>query len=67
VLVRLDRIARAAKGCWLHQLVRRRQVPRGHGVVATLRREKGHDIVAACGQLRLQTKRAEGEVRRMTA
>jgi hypothetical protein len=40
---------------------------RGHGVVATLRREKGHDIVAACGQLRLQTKRAEGEVRRMTA
>jgi 23S rRNA (adenine2503-C2)-methyltransferase len=32
---------------------------RGHGVVATLRREKGHDIEAACGQLRLQTKRAE--------
>ncbi|HEX8489985.1 MAG TPA: 23S rRNA (adenine(2503)-C(2))-methyltransferase RlmN [Chthoniobacterales bacterium] len=32
---------------------------RGHGVVATLRREKGHDIDAACGQLRLQTKRAE--------
>jgi 23S rRNA (adenine2503-C2)-methyltransferase len=30
-----------------------------HGVVATLRREKGHDIAAACGQLRLQTKRAE--------
>jgi 23S rRNA (adenine2503-C2)-methyltransferase len=29
------------------------------GVVATLRREKGHDIEAACGQLRLQTKRAE--------
>ena len=28
-----------------------------HGVVATLRREKGHDIAAACGQLRLQTKR----------
>jgi 23S rRNA (adenine2503-C2)-methyltransferase len=28
-------------------------------VVATLRREKGHDIEAACGQLRLQTKRAE--------
>jgi len=37
------------------------------GVVATLRREKGHDIAAACGQLRLQIKRAEGEVRRMTA
>ncbi|HKP04790.1 MAG TPA: 23S rRNA (adenine(2503)-C(2))-methyltransferase RlmN [Chthoniobacterales bacterium] len=32
---------------------------REHGVVATLRREKGHDIEAACGQLRLQTKRAE--------
>ena len=28
---------------------------RQHGVVATLRREKGHDIAAACGQLRLQT------------
>jgi 23S rRNA (adenine2503-C2)-methyltransferase len=34
-------------------------VVRGHGVVATLRREKGHDIDAACGQLRLQAKRAE--------
>jgi 23S rRNA (adenine2503-C2)-methyltransferase len=32
---------------------------RGHGVVATLRREKGHDIDAACGQLRLQTKRSQ--------
>ena len=29
---------------------------RQHGVAATLRREKGHDIDAACGQLRLQTK-----------
>jgi 23S rRNA (adenine2503-C2)-methyltransferase len=28
---------------------------RCHGVVATLRREKGHDIEAACGQLRLQS------------
>jgi 23S rRNA (adenine2503-C2)-methyltransferase len=37
-------------------------VLRGNGVVATLRREKGHDIDAACGQLRLQTKRAEGGV-----
>jgi 23S rRNA (adenine2503-C2)-methyltransferase len=27
------------------------------GVVATLRREKGHDIDAACGQLRLKTER----------
>ena len=31
---------------------------REHGVAATLRREKGHDIEAACGQLRLQTKEA---------
>jgi 23S rRNA (adenine2503-C2)-methyltransferase len=30
---------------------------RAHKVPATLRREKGHDIDAACGQLRLQTKR----------
>src|SRR5206468_7394335 len=36
---------------------------REDGVVATLRREKGHDIAAACGQLRLQTKRAERGVR----
>ena len=36
---------------------------RKHGVIATLRGEKGHDIAAACGQLRLQTKRAEREAR----
>jgi len=30
---------------------------RVHGIPATLRREKGGDIEAACGQLRLQTKR----------
>jgi 23S rRNA (adenine2503-C2)-methyltransferase len=30
-----------------------------HGILATLRREKGGDIDAACGQLRLQTKREE--------
>ena len=30
---------------------------RDRGIAATLRREKGHDIDAACGQLRLQTKR----------
>jgi 23S rRNA (adenine2503-C2)-methyltransferase len=29
----------------------------GQGVTATLRREKGHDIDAACGQLRLRTER----------
>ncbi|MEP6936835.1 MAG: 23S rRNA (adenine(2503)-C(2))-methyltransferase RlmN [Chthoniobacterales bacterium] len=34
-------------------------IVREHGVVVTLRREKGHDIDAACGQLRLQTKREE--------
>ncbi len=32
---------------------------REHGTVATLRHEKGHDIDAACGQLRLQAKRSE--------
>ena len=32
---------------------------RTHGIAATLRREKGHDIDAACGQLRLQNKREE--------
>ena len=32
------------------------------GVPATLRREKGHDIDAACGQLRLQQEVAEGTV-----
>ena len=30
---------------------------REHGIVSTLRLEKGHDIDAACGQLRLQVKR----------
>ncbi|MGH8048474.1 MAG: 23S rRNA (adenine(2503)-C(2))-methyltransferase RlmN [Chthoniobacterales bacterium] len=42
------------------------EVLRRGGAVATLRREKGHDIAAACGQLRLQTlsgerKGAKGE------
>jgi len=32
---------------------------RTHKIAATLRREKGHDIDAACGQLRLQTTRKE--------
>lgn len=31
------------------------RILRARGVVATLRREKGHDIAAACGQLRRQT------------
>ena len=31
------------------------------GIQATLRREKGHDIEAACGQLRLQKERGERE------
>ena len=30
-----------------------------HKTIATLRREKGHDIDAACGQLRLKTEREE--------
>jgi 23S rRNA (adenine2503-C2)-methyltransferase len=30
------------------------------GVIATLRREKGHDIAAACGQLRLKQETADG-------
>jgi len=33
------------------------QILRHHKVVATIRREKGHDIEAACGQLRLQAAR----------
>ncbi|HEY8671342.1 MAG TPA: 23S rRNA (adenine(2503)-C(2))-methyltransferase RlmN [Terriglobales bacterium] len=37
------------------------RILRDHGAVATLRREKGHDIDAACGQLRLQTKRELAE------
>jgi 23S rRNA (adenine2503-C2)-methyltransferase len=32
---------------------------RALGVTATLRREKGHDIDAACGQLRLQKEKQE--------
>ena len=32
---------------------------RADGIAATLRSEKGHDIDAACGQLRLQTNRKE--------
>ena len=32
---------------------------RALGVTATLRREKGHDIDAACGQLRLQTEKTQ--------
>ncbi len=38
---------------------------RAAGIAATLRREKGHDIEAACGQLRLQTERARRQ--RVTA
>jgi len=38
------------------------EILRHHDVAATIRREKGHDIDAACGQLRLQTKRAELEM-----
>ena len=38
---------------------------RAAGIAGTLRREKGHDIEAACGQLRLQTERARRQ--RVTA
>jgi 23S rRNA (adenine2503-C2)-methyltransferase len=31
------------------------------GVSVTIRREKGHDINAACGQLRLKTEKAMAE------
>jgi len=34
------------------------EIVRRGGASATLRREKGHDIAAACGQLRLQTEEA---------
>jgi 23S rRNA (adenine2503-C2)-methyltransferase len=32
---------------------------RAEGIPVTLRREKGHDIDAACGQLRLQMEKVE--------
>jgi 23S rRNA (adenine2503-C2)-methyltransferase len=35
---------------------------RTEGVTATLRREKGHDINAACGQLRLRQEVEEGQI-----
>jgi len=40
-----------------HRQERFLSILRTEGIPATLRREKGHDIDAACGQLRLQTKR----------
>ncbi len=44
------------------------EILRRAGVSATLRREKGHDIAAACGQLRLQTEeaRAAAKARQIT-
>jgi len=38
-------------------------IVRRAGVSATLRREKGHDIAAACGQLRLQTEEARASAK----
>jgi len=38
------------------------EVLKNAGVTATLRIEKGHDIDAACGQLRLKQETAEGIV-----
>lgn len=46
---------------WERPSIRRQdaflEILKRQNVVATLRREKGHDIEAACGQLRLQTTR----------
>jgi 23S rRNA (adenine2503-C2)-methyltransferase len=47
-----ERPAESVQEAFLEVLRRRR-------VAATLRREKGHDIDAACGQLRLRTERTE--------
>ena len=52
---------------WKRPAIGRQQrfadILRDAGVSATLRREKGHDIDAACGQLRLKTeKEREGVV-----
>ncbi len=38
-------------------------IVRRAGVSATLRREKGHDIAAACGQLRLQTEQSRAQAK----
>jgi len=38
------------------------EVLKAAGVASTLRREKGHDIDAACGQLRLQQETADGVI-----
>jgi len=45
------------------------EILRRAGISATLRREKGHDIAAACGQLRLQTEeaRAAAKAKQITA
>jgi 23S rRNA (adenine2503-C2)-methyltransferase len=39
-----------------------RDIVRNNGVTTTLRIEKGHDIDAACGQLRLQQETADGKI-----
>jgi len=41
-----------------NQIQRFVSILKAHGATATVRREKGHDIDAACGQLRLKTERA---------
>ena len=38
------------------------EVLKARGVSATIRREKGHDIAAACGQLRLMVERGDGTI-----
>jgi 23S rRNA (adenine2503-C2)-methyltransferase len=50
---------------WKRPSIRRQDafvdVLRQAGVSVTIRREKGHDINAACGQLRLKTEKAMAE------
>ncbi|HEY5752382.1 MAG TPA: 23S rRNA (adenine(2503)-C(2))-methyltransferase RlmN [Chthoniobacterales bacterium] len=51
---------------WVRPSIRRQEafldILRSQGVKATIRREKGHDIDAACGQLRLRHEREVGVV-----
>ncbi|HEY5892159.1 MAG TPA: 23S rRNA (adenine(2503)-C(2))-methyltransferase RlmN [Chthoniobacterales bacterium] len=51
---------------WVRPSIRRQEtfleILRSHRVKATIRREKGHDIDAACGQLRLRHERETGIV-----
>ena len=58
---------------WLRPSLKKQEafaeILRRAGISVTLRREKGHDIAAACGQLRLQTEeaRAAAKARQISA